>query len=186
MATLQRSDEGRSADINTKLKTGLRHFKKRAGDVAANAATMALIAENARLYVADTKKPNEGKKWTEFAAQMRAAAGELAAKAHAGDEAGANAADGQTGSVVPRLPRRVQPGKAMISPSDPREAIRRAVVVRPNFVFHPLKPPPECQGDRVRGASFRCCNRLFRRFAPCRARPSRRLRQPIIRPSTAI
>ena len=60
--------------INTKLKNSLRHFKKRAGEVAANAATMALIAENAKLYVADTKKPTEGKKWTEFAAQMRAAA----------------------------------------------------------------------------------------------------------------
>ena len=34
---------------------------------------MALIAENATLYVAETKKPNEGTKWTEFAAQMRTA-----------------------------------------------------------------------------------------------------------------
>ena len=79
-------------NINTKLKTGLRHFKKRPGDVSANAATMALIAENARLYIADTKKPNEGTKWTEFAGQMRAAASELAAMAHAGNEAGATAA----------------------------------------------------------------------------------------------
>ena len=78
--------------INNKLKNSLRRFKKRAGEVAANAATMALIAENATLYVADTKKPTEGKKWTEFAAQMRAAAVDLAAKAHAGDEAGAKAA----------------------------------------------------------------------------------------------
>ena len=53
---------------------------------------MALIAENAKLYIADTKKPTEGKQWTEFAAQMRAAAVDLAAKAHAGDEAGAKAA----------------------------------------------------------------------------------------------
>jgi cytochrome c556 len=79
-------------NINTKLKTGLRHFKKRAGEVSANAVAMALIAENARLYIADTKKPNEGTKWTEFAGQMRSAASELAAKAHAGDEAGATAA----------------------------------------------------------------------------------------------
>jgi len=78
--------------INNKLKTGLRHFKKRSSDVAANAATMALIAENANLYVADTKKPGEGQKWTEFDSQMRAAAGDLAAKAHAGDEAGAKTA----------------------------------------------------------------------------------------------
>ncbi len=98
--------------INTKMKNGLRHFKKRAGEVAANAATMALIAENAKLYIADTKKPTEGKKWTEFAAQMRAAAVDLAAKAHAGDEAGAKAAMDKAGSVVPRLPRSVQSGKA--------------------------------------------------------------------------
>jgi cytochrome c556 len=79
-------------NVNTKMKTGLRHFKTRAGEAAANAATVALIAENAMLYVADTKKPAEGVKWTEFAAQMRSAASEVAAKAHAGDEAGANVA----------------------------------------------------------------------------------------------
>jgi hypothetical protein len=78
--------------VNTRLKNGLRRFKKRAGEVSANAATMALIAENATLYVADTKKPGEGKKWTEFSAQMRAAAVDLAAKAHAGNETGATAA----------------------------------------------------------------------------------------------
>jgi len=79
-------------NINTKLKTGLRHFKKRPIEVSANAATMALIAENATFYIADTKKPAEGAKWTDFAGQMRAAASEVAAKAHAGDEAGATAA----------------------------------------------------------------------------------------------
>jgi hypothetical protein len=79
-------------NINNKLKTGLRKFKARSAQVAANAATMALIAENALLYVADTKKPAEGKKWTEFSLQMRTAANDLAAKAHAGDEPGAKAA----------------------------------------------------------------------------------------------
>ena len=79
-------------NINNKLKTSLRRFKKRAGEVSANAATMALIAENATLYIADTKKPTEGQKWIEFAAQMRSAASDLAAKAHAGDEPGATAA----------------------------------------------------------------------------------------------
>ncbi|MGA2253457.1 MAG: hypothetical protein ABSG53_02250 [Thermoguttaceae bacterium] len=79
-------------NINNRLKTGLRHFKKRASETSANAATMALIAENATLYIADTKKPTEGTKWIEFAAQMRSAASELAAKAHAGDEPAAKAA----------------------------------------------------------------------------------------------
>jgi cytochrome c556 len=78
--------------INTRLKNCLHRFKKRSAEAAGNAATMALIAENATLYVADTKKPSEGAKWTEFAAQMRSAASEVAAKVHAGDEAGANAA----------------------------------------------------------------------------------------------
>ena len=79
-------------NINNKLKTSLRRFKKRASEVSANAATMALIAENATLYINDTKKPTEGQKWIEFAAQMRSAASDLAAKAHAGDEPGATAA----------------------------------------------------------------------------------------------
>jgi len=79
-------------NINTKLKNSLRRFTKRAAEVSANAATMALIAENATLYVADTKKPEEGKKWLAFAAQMRAAACDVAAKAHAGDDTGAKAA----------------------------------------------------------------------------------------------
>ncbi|MEI8376071.1 MAG: hypothetical protein WCJ35_24895 [Planctomycetota bacterium] len=78
--------------INNKLKNSLRRFKKRSSEVAANAATMALIAENANLYVADTKKPGESQKWTEFDGQMRAAAVDLAAKAHAVDEAGAKTA----------------------------------------------------------------------------------------------
>jgi hypothetical protein len=78
--------------INNKLKTSLRRFKQKSAATAAHAATMALIAENAMLYVADTKKPDEGKKWTEFAAQMRSTAMELAAKAHAKDETGAKAA----------------------------------------------------------------------------------------------
>ena len=92
VATLNGLMKDQVPNINNKLKNSLRRFKKRAGEAAANAATMALIAENATLYVADTKKPAEGQKWTALAAQMRAAAVDLAAKAHAGDEPGAKAA----------------------------------------------------------------------------------------------
>jgi len=92
VATLNGLMKDEVPNINNKLKTTLRRFKKRAGEVSANAATMALIAENATLYIADTKKPTEGQKWLEFAGQMRSAASELAAKAHAGDEPGATAA----------------------------------------------------------------------------------------------
>ena len=92
VATLKGLMKDEVPPINNKLKNGLRRFKKRAGEIAANAATMALIAENANLYVADTKHPAEGKQWTEFATQTRAAAVDLAAEAHAGDEPGAKAA----------------------------------------------------------------------------------------------
>jgi hypothetical protein len=78
--------------INAKLKTSLRRMDKKAKEAAAHAATMALIAENAKLYVADTKKPTETEKWTAFANQLRAAASDVAVKVHAGDKDGANAA----------------------------------------------------------------------------------------------
>jgi hypothetical protein len=79
-------------NVNTKLKTGIRHMDKRANDAAAQAAVMALIAENAKLYVADTKKPNETAKWAAFAQQFRDSASDVAAKVHAGNKSGANAA----------------------------------------------------------------------------------------------
>ena len=78
--------------VNTKIKTGLRHFADRTKAITANAAMMALIAENAKLCVGDTKKPNEGPQWTAHADQLRAAAVNISAKLHAGDKAGANAA----------------------------------------------------------------------------------------------
>ena len=53
---------------------------------------MALIAENAKLYVGDNKKPGESAKWLAFSSQFRASAADLAAKAHAADKTAANAA----------------------------------------------------------------------------------------------
>ncbi len=79
-------------NVNVKLKNSVRHLDKRAKEAAAHAATMALIAENAKLYVADTKKPTETAKWSAFAEQFRAAASDVAAKVHSGDKNGANAA----------------------------------------------------------------------------------------------
>ena len=84
------------ANISAKLKTGVEHIvkkpgkdiKKRTKDAAANAAVLALIAENAKLYLADTKKPGAGPQWNAFADQFRAAAVGVAAKVHAGDKAG--------------------------------------------------------------------------------------------------
>jgi cytochrome c556 len=79
-------------NIDKRLKDGLRHFKSRTKAISANAATMALIAENARLYLGDTKKPTEAKQWNDFAGQLRSASKELAAKAKSGDEGGAKSA----------------------------------------------------------------------------------------------
>jgi hypothetical protein len=80
--------------INNRLKTSLKHFKQegRAAAASANAATMALIAQNAKLYLDETQKPTETKKWQEFTDQLLAASEELAAKAHAGSEPEAKAA----------------------------------------------------------------------------------------------
>lgn len=88
-----------TANINTKLKTGVDHIVKRPGkdvkkrtkDAAANAAMLALIAENAKLYLADTKKPTDSQQWNAFADQLRTAAADVAAKVHAGDKAGIEA-----------------------------------------------------------------------------------------------
>jgi hypothetical protein len=79
-------------NINVKLKNSVRRLDKRAKEAAAHAATMALIAENAKLYVADTKKPGETAKWNAFAENFRSAAADVAAKARAGDKTGAAAA----------------------------------------------------------------------------------------------
>jgi hypothetical protein len=84
------------ANFNAKLKTGVDHIvkkpgkdiKKRTKDAAANAAMLALIAENSKLYLADTIKPDAGTQWNTFADQFRAAAANVAAKVHAGDKAG--------------------------------------------------------------------------------------------------
>jgi len=80
------------SSVNNKLKTAVDHIKKQAKDAAqrtkeatANAAAMALIAENAKLYLADTKKPSEGLKWFAFSDQFRAAAADVATKVRAGD-----------------------------------------------------------------------------------------------------
>jgi cytochrome c556 len=92
VATLSDLMKDQVPNIDKKLKDGLRHFNKRSAEVAANAATMALVAENAKLYLNDTKKPGEAQKWNEFASQMLTNSRQLAAKAHAGDESGAKAA----------------------------------------------------------------------------------------------
>ena len=92
VATLKSLMTEEVPSVNTRLKNAMRHFKSRTASVAANAATMALLAANADLYVTDTKKPDEGKKWTELAGQMRAAAVDVATKAHTGDLAGVKAA----------------------------------------------------------------------------------------------
>ncbi len=78
--------------FNSRLKNGMHRFDKRNKETAANAAMLALIAENAKLYVGDNKKPGEAAKWLAFSSQFRASAADLAAHAHAKNKAGADAA----------------------------------------------------------------------------------------------
>jgi hypothetical protein len=80
------------SSINNKLKTAVDRVKKqskdapkRAKEATANAAMMALIAENAKLYLAETKKPGESQKWIAFSVQFRTAATDVAAKVRAGN-----------------------------------------------------------------------------------------------------
>ena len=49
----------------------IRHLDKRAKEAAAHAAMMASSRKMRKLYVADTKKPNETAKWSAFAEQFR-------------------------------------------------------------------------------------------------------------------
>ena len=93
VATLKDLMKEEVPSVNNRIKTGLRRIKTKSEALAANAATMALIAANAELYVADTEKPDEGKQWTKFAQEMQAAAKQLAAMAHARNEKGAKAAE---------------------------------------------------------------------------------------------
>ena len=139
---------------------------------------MALIAENAKLYIADTKKPTEGKKWTEFAAQMRSAASRLAAKAHAGDEAGAKAA-------MDKLNQSCHDCHAVFNPEKNVTVDRCATV---DFAVHAesCKSVPPAKRHRrfiARWRCFhRCCNRLFQQIRTLPWATSRRLRNLIISP----
>ena len=78
-------------NINNKLKNSLRRFKSGRRGIGKCGHHGTDCRKRYALYRRH-KKPAEGQKWTEFAAQMRSAAGDLAAKAHAGDEPGATAA----------------------------------------------------------------------------------------------
>jgi len=81
--------------VNTKVKRNLRHFVKKAKakqDAASDSATLAVIAQGSMANASETKKPTEVKKWCEYCAQMRDAAGALNKAIHAGDK---DAADEQ-------------------------------------------------------------------------------------------
>ena len=78
--------------VNTKLTNNLKKFSKKSKDIAGLSAILAVIAQDAMLYVSDTKKPEEAKKWFDFSVQMRDAAAAVNAQTHANDEKAATAA----------------------------------------------------------------------------------------------
>jgi hypothetical protein len=79
--------------INNKLKRAIKpeKFKKKAKDSAGYSAVIAAIAQGSMANSSETKKPEEVKKWYEFAAAMRDDAGALNAAIHKGDEPAAAA-----------------------------------------------------------------------------------------------
>jgi len=77
---------------NTALGSDVRKLPKRAKQVAAEAALLGVMAENAKLYSDDIATAETEKKWMAFCEAMRDAAAGVADKARAGDKAGTAAA----------------------------------------------------------------------------------------------
>jgi len=78
--------------VNSRLKRYMRRFSRSPETVAANAATLAVIAHGSMANADETEKPSEVAKWHQFCVHMRDAAAQLVAAAGAEDEAAAKAA----------------------------------------------------------------------------------------------
>ncbi len=99
------------SNVNTKLKNGLHRFEKRTKETAAHAAIMALIAENAKLYVGDNKKPGESR---QVACLLQSVPRQRRRPGRQGPRRRQDRrqrGDGKAEPVLPRLPRRVQSGR---------------------------------------------------------------------------
>ena len=73
-------------NVNTKLKSNIKHLKTKAKEAAGNSAALAVIAQGAMGNVGDTIKPNQSKKWFGYCEEMRDAAAAVNAGTHAKDE----------------------------------------------------------------------------------------------------
>ena len=92
LSSLEQLMKDQVPSVNTKLTNNLKKFSKKSKDIAGLSAILAVIAQDAMLYVSDTKKPEEAKKWFDFSVQMRDAAAAVNAQTHANDEKAATAA----------------------------------------------------------------------------------------------
>lgn len=78
--------------INNRLKRGMRRFGKQTDEQARDAAALAAIAQAIVFDTHEVKNPDETDNWYRLCGQMRDIAGELNAKIHLADKAGAEAA----------------------------------------------------------------------------------------------
>ncbi len=81
--------------VNNRLKRNIRRFKERADDNARDAAVLAAIAQVCNYDTHEVKDQADIEKWYQWCGEMRDAAGDVNAKVHAGDQAGAEAALGK-------------------------------------------------------------------------------------------
>jgi len=79
--------------VHSGLKRGVEgaRFARQADQAAGQAATLAAIAQSSMFDNSEVHNPGEEAKWREFCTQMRDAAGQINAAAHAGDQQAARA-----------------------------------------------------------------------------------------------
>jgi hypothetical protein len=78
--------------LNNRLKRGLRRFDRQRDELARDAAVLAAIGQAIVYDTHEVKDPEQTDNWYQLCGEMRDIAGELNAKVHAADKAGAEAA----------------------------------------------------------------------------------------------
>jgi hypothetical protein len=81
--------------VNNRLRRNMRRFEERKDDNARDAALLAVIAQAATYDTHEVDDPADLDKWYQLCGEMRDAAGDVNAKIHAADKAGAEAALGK-------------------------------------------------------------------------------------------
>ncbi len=78
--------------LNNRLKRGMRRFDRQRDELARDAAVLAAIGQAIVYDTHEVKDPEQTDNWYQLCGEMRDIAGELNAKLHAADKAGAEAA----------------------------------------------------------------------------------------------